>query len=78
MLPAIIDHATLTTWKTRPRGEVHGEIMANIDTLLVTALRYDDAVILTRNQEKKILELQLELDEARLSACSTWRCAGRK
>jgi hypothetical protein len=85
MLPAIIDNPTLTKWRNRAPGTLHGEILANLPALLNMALRYDDAVVVTRDQKEELKKLQaeievlkLDIEEANLSRCRIWQCGGRR
>jgi len=85
MIPAIIDYATLEKWSKRKHGTLHGEIMANLDTLINTAIRYDNAVIINRSLEVKIKELEntiyvlsIENEESKIQACNVWNCSARR
>ena len=83
--PVVIDYATLHKWLNRGnKGEIHGEIMANIDNLIRMAIMYDDATGTIRHMEGRQHDLGNSIDhllndcrELKLKACKTWQCAKR-
>ena len=81
-----MDYPTLTRWiKGREDGKIHGEILAHLDALLDTALRYDDQCATVGhmrtqidNLMRSIQYLNEECTALRRKSCRDWTCEERK